>query len=163
MATKIAVERHITQISDGKRYEGYVQIAGSKLDYELTFGVPIRELDSQEQPKDESEIRRLFRITVKRGGANIELTEQEYVFFISMIAQFAVDFYNDPQTRDNNAEGMMGNLVRAGEPEGDLMASVLTCGLTASIGMTSTGSCDFPPHIREMLSAPKFGCDLATT
>ena len=33
-------------------------------------------------------------------------------------------------------------------------------GASASIGMTSSGSYDFPPELCEMLSAPKFGCAL---
>ena len=153
MATrKVSVERHVEQVRDGSHYKGYVKIADTKLDYELVFGVPIARLDSMEPAKDEGEIRRLFQITVKRGNANIELTKEEYGFFFSMIVELAVDFYNNPQTRDSQ-EGMMGMMLQGRGP----MAAF---GASASIGMTSSGSYDFPPELCEMLSAPKFGCAL---
>jgi len=153
MATrKVSVERHVEQVRNGSHYKGYVKIADTKLDYELVFGVPIARLDSMEPVKDESEVRRLFQITVKRGNANIELTKEEYGFFFSMIVEMAVDFYNNPQTRDSN-EGMMGQMLQGRGPMSAFGASM-------SIGMTSNGSYDFPPELCEMLSAPKFGCAL---
>ena len=152
MATrKVSVERHVEQVRNGSHYKGYLKIADTKLDYELVFGVPIARLDSMEPVKDENEIRRLFQLTVKRDNANIELTKEEYGFFFSMVVELAVDFYNNPQTRDSN-EGFIGMAIRGEGP----MAGFAK----ASIGMTSSGSYDFPPELCEMLSAPKFGCVL---
>ena len=153
MATrKVSVERHVEQVRNGSHYKGYVKIADTKLDYELVFGVPIARLDSMEPAKDENEIRRLFQLTVKRDSANIELTKEEYGFFFSMVVELAVDFYDDPQTRDSN-EGMMGQMLQGRGP----MAAF---GASMSVGMTSSGSYDFPPELCEMLSAPKFDCAL---
>lgn len=153
MATrKVSVERHVEQVRNGSHYKGYVKIVDTKLDYELVFGVPIAKLDSMEPAKDESEIRRLFQLTVKRDNANIELTKEEYSFFFSMVVELAVEFYNNPQTRDSN-EGFFGMTLRGEGPMAAFGASV-------SIGMTSSGSYDFPPELCEMLSAPKFGCAL---
>ena len=153
MATrKVSVERHVEQVRNGSHYKGYVKIVDTKLDYELVFGVPIAKLDSMEPAKDENEIRRIFQLTVKRDNANIELTKEEYGFFFSMVVELAVDFYTNPQTRDSQ-EGMMGLLLSGRGPMADFGASV-------SIGMTSSGSYDFPPELCEMLSAPKFGCAL---
>lgn len=152
--TKVSVERHVEQVRNGIHYKGYVQIAGTKLDYDLVFGVPIARLDDTEPAKDEDEIRRLFQITVKRENTNIELTKDEYGFFLSMILELAVDFYNNPQTRSSN-EGILGDMLQGGGP----MAAF---GASMSIGMTSSGSYNFPPELCTMLSAPKFGCALAT-
>ena len=153
MATrKVSIERHVEQVCDGSHYKGYVKIDDTKLDYELVFGVPIARLDDMEPAEDESEFRRLFQITVKRGNANIELTKDEYSFFFSMIVELAVGFYNNPQTRDNN-EGILGDMLQGRGP-------MVAFGASMSIGMTSSGSYDFPPELCELLSAPKFGCAL---
>lgn len=154
MTTKVSVERHVEQVHDGNRYKGYVKIADTKLDYELVFGVPIAQLDSMEPAKDEDEIRRLFQLTVKRDNANIKLTKEEYRFFFSMTVELAVDFYNNPQTRDSN-EGMMGQMLQGRGP-------MSAFGTSASISITSSGSYDFTPELCSMLSAPKFGCELAS-
>lgn len=150
---KVSVERHVEQVRDGSHYKGYMKIADTKLDYEFVFGVPIARLDSMEPAKDENEIRSLFQLTVKRDSVNVELTKEEYGFFFSMVVELAVDFYNNSQTRDSN-EGIMGMTLRG---EGPMIAGL---GISASIGMTSTGSYDFTPELCEMLSAPKFGCAL---
>lgn len=153
MTRKVSVERYVEQVRNGSHYKGYIRIADTKLDYELVFGVPIERLDSIEPTKDENEIRRIFQITVKRGNANIELTKEEYGFFFSMIVELAVDFYNNPQTR-NSQEGKMGLMLQGRGP----MAAF---GASMSIGMMDSGSYDFSPELCGMLNAPKFGCALA--
>lgn len=149
---KTQVERYIEQVRDGSHYIGHVKIAETMLDYELRFSVPIPQLDDMKPVTDKSEIRRLFQLTVKRGDANIELTDEEFSFLFQMLVPFAVEFYNNSQTRNNN-EGMIGMALRG---KGPLSAF----GVTASYGITSRGSYDFPPQLCEMLNAPKFGCNL---
>ena len=150
-AKKVSVERYVEQVRNGSHYKGYVKIADTKLSYELVFGIPIKQLDSIESPKDENEIRRLFQLTVKRNNADIELTNEEYSFFFSILVEFATEFYDNGQTRDSN-EGLLGEVLRGEGPMAELA--------TASIGMTSDGSYEFPPELCAMLSAPKFGCTL---
>ena len=150
---KVPVERYVEQVTDGRRYKGHLIIAGTQLDYELVFGVSIPKLIDIEPAKNEDEIRQVLQITVKRNGANIELTSEEYRFFLAMIPAFAIDFHDSPQTRDSN-KGMMGAMLEGGGPLADI-------GGSASIGMKKSGTCVFPPKVCEMLSAPKFGCALA--
>jgi hypothetical protein len=69
-----------------------------------------------------------------------------------MLVELAVDFYNNPQTRDSN-KGLLGDLL-VGEGRMALF------GASMSIGITSTATCDFPPELCEMLNAPKFNCGL---
>ena len=149
---KVEVERYVKQVRDGSHYEGHVKIAETKFDYELVFAVPISQLDEMEPVKDKSEIRNHFQLTIKKDNANIELTDREYSFFFSMLVEFAVDFYNNPQTRDSN-EGMLGDMVRGEGP-------IVVIGASASIGITSSGPCDFQPQLCELLNGPKFGCAL---
>lgn len=150
---KVSIERYVQQVHDGSHYKGHVKIAQTKLDYELRFAVPIPQLDVMELPEDKDKIRRIFQLTVKKGDASIELTDEEYGFFFQMLVPFAAEFYKNPQTRDSN-EGIMGMTLRGQGP----MAAL---GVTSSISITSSGSPDFPPELCEMLNAPKFGCALA--
>ena len=149
---KVEVERYVQQVRDGSHYRGHVKIAETKLDYELVFVVPISQLDEMEPVKDKSEIRNRFQITIKKNNVNIELTDEEYGFFFSMLVEFALNFYNNQQTRDSN-EGVFGQLVQGEGP----MAAL---GASASIGISSNGSCNFQPELCELLNAPKFGCAL---
>ena len=149
------VERYVEQVCDGIHYKGHVKIADNdKLDYELVFAVPIPKLDDMELVKGIENIRKLFQITVKKNGASIELTNDEYGFFMHMLLEFAVRFYNEPQTRMGN-DGIMGMMLRGTAP-------LAKAGVSTSIGMRGDISCDFPPNISEMLKQPKFGCALTT-
>lgn len=151
---KVPVERHVTQVRDGSHYRGHVKIVDTKLDYELMFGVPISQLDDVAKTMDESEVLRLFQIEVTRNGSKIELTDEEYGFFFSMVVELAIDFYNDPGTRSQQG-GMFGHMLNGRGP-------IAAMGASLSIGMTSSGSCSLTPEICNMLSAPKFGCSLGT-
>jgi hypothetical protein len=149
---KVLVERYVEQVRDGSHYRGDVKIAGTKLDYELKFAVPISQLDDMARPNGPEEVRRIFQLTVEKEGVLIELTDEEYGFFFQMLVMLAVDFYNNPQTRDSN-DGIIGMTVRGEGPLADM-------GMSTSIGVKSSGTRDFPPDVCEMLSAPKFGCAL---
>ncbi len=151
---KVSIERHVEQVINGRHYKGHLKISGIQLNYEIVFGVAIANLDDMEPPENVDEIRRNFHLTVKRGDVNIDLTNEEYGFFIQMIMEVAIDFYNNPQTRDNN-EGLVGILLKG-------RGSLASFGVTASIGMTSHATYNFTPKLCEMLSAPKFGCALVT-
>lgn len=150
---KVSVERYVRQVRDGTHYNGDVKIGGVTFDYELLFVVPIPELEQVTPPQDASGIRSLFQLTVRKSGADIELTDKEYGFFFSMLVEFAVDFYHNPQTRDSQ-EGFLGMTLRGEEPMSDFA--------DASVGLRSNGSFNLPPELCEMLSAPKFGCSLTS-
>lgn len=153
MATReVLVERYIEQVHDGIKYRGYLKIADVEFYYELVFAFPIALIADTELIEDKNEIRRRFQITVRRDNADIELTNEEYGFFLALVAELAIDFYYNSQTRGSN-EGALGMLL-SGEGQLDAL------GMSASIGMTSSGVWGFPPELCEMLSAPKFGCAL---
>lgn len=147
------VERLIEQVRDGIHYKGYVKIVDTIFDYELVFRVPIADLGNVEPANEVHELRDLFQITVMRGNAKIELADEEYMFFMSMVVQFAEDFYNIEQTRSSN-EGKMGEMLRGTK----LMALF---GAKMSIGMKCNDTCGFHPALCERLNSPKFGCSLA--
>src|SRR3989344_6548862 len=101
-STNVTAKRSIEQVVDGVQYVGEVNIESVKLDYELTFSTPIPQLDDIDPETLRRDIRRIFQIVVKKEGQNIVLTDDEYGFFFKLLAEFAVDFYNQPQTRDLN-------------------------------------------------------------
>ena len=112
---KVNVERYVEQVRDGSHYKGHVKIADTQLEYELVFTVPIPKLDDMEPPNGITEICRLLQLTMKRNGIGMELTDEEYGFFLNMLLEFVVDFCNNPQTRDNN-EGFFGMTLRGEGP-----------------------------------------------
>jgi|GEM_PF-6828536 len=148
---KVQVERYVQQVTDGNHYKGHVKIADAKFDYELKFAVPIPKLDEAESANGPAEVRRLIQVELKKGTEKIVLTDEEYGFFLRLLAELAVNFYHNPQTRDSNS-GFLGLAARGELPE---------LGISASFGMTKSGSYDFPPNLCQMLNAPKFGCALA--
>ena len=143
---EIPVERYIEQVVDGSHYKGYIKFFNNKIDYELVFGVPIPQFERV--VSDEKEIRRLFQIKVKKRNLIIYLTKDEYDFFLAILVPFALEFYNDQQTRDSQ-EGTFGMAVRNG--------FIASLDVSASVGMTSNGTYGFPPEVSEMLHAEKFG------
>jgi hypothetical protein len=152
--TRVAVKRTTTQVVDGIRYVGEISIAETEFDYELVFGVPIPKLnDLAPETFENGGVRKIFQITVKKGGKNVDLTDDEYGFFFSLIVEFVVVFYNQPQTRGNN-EGAMASFLSGRDP-------INAIGAPVSIGAMSNSSYDFPANLCEALSAPKFGCPLA--
>jgi len=151
---KVSVERRIEQVVDGSHYKGHIKIADTKFDYDLKFAVPISRLDDTKPSADPKEIRRMFQLVLKRGEAIIDLMEDEYSFFFYMLVTFAVEFYNDPQTRHNNG-GLIGMILSGQGPMADL-------GVSGSISIVSSTLYDFKAGLCEILNAPKFGCKLAS-
>ena len=152
MQSRVPVERYVEQVVDGSHYNGYVIIAGTKITYELKLTVPISKLDDMEPVKGTEEARRVFQFAVKKGEDDIELTDEEYGFFLHMLLEFAVQFYNLEQTRGSN-QGEMGALVHGHSP-------LVRFGASVSIGMTDNIRCDFGPELSAMLNT-RFGCALA--
>lgn len=149
---EVLIEKYVQQVSDGDHYEGYIKIAEIKLNYDLRLAVPIDQLDNLEPTESVDEIRRLFQFTIKKDKTNIELTDEEFKLFFQLIVPFVLDFYNNPQTRNNN-QGLMGKVLRN---EGPMAAF----GISASIGITRVGLCSLSPQFCEILNASKFGCTL---
>ncbi|HYF05770.1 MAG TPA: hypothetical protein VEA59_06395 [Patescibacteria group bacterium] len=153
MSKSLLIERYIQQVTHGTAYKGDLTIGETKLEYNLLFTIPINGLDNMQPPKSEAEIRQTFQITVKKDGAPIELTFEEYGLFFQLLVDFAVEFYNNPQTQDSN-EGILGFSLRG---EGIFQDAV-----RSTIGMTSRSTYNLTPELCAILNAPKFDCSLPT-
>ena len=130
---RVSCERYIEEIVDATVFNGYLRIGGVKFDYELKFAVPVPQITTQKLPDDKDEFRRLSLITVKKDGANINLTHEEYYIFWQMLALFASKFY----------------YFRRKEA------------VFLDVSILSTTHCQITQEICEVLNVPKFGCKLA--
>ncbi len=147
----VSVERYVEEVQRGSMYKGCVKIAGTDFKYEFAFRVPISELDKAEQCKDVAEIRSRYSILVRQGnGVYIVMSDEEFGIFFSILVEFVVGFYNQPQFQE-----MRQGLRDLGLSPTRLAASL---GAEVSVGMMSSGSYEFPPESCRLLSASKFGC-----
>jgi len=147
--TKVSVQRHIEQVHEGAYYKGYIDINNVRFDYELVLTISFARLPKIPPKTDVEEVSRIFNIIVRRDIVFINLTEEEYNFFFSLIVGFAVNLYQELQ-----AQKIMKALV-------DLAPELIDSSplvYRVSIGKFDSFSYQFPEHVCTMLSAPKFGC-----
>jgi hypothetical protein len=153
MAEKhVLVKQTITQIEDGRRYKGTMKMGGVELSWELVFGIRIPDLTTIDPPSQVSDLRALFPITLMRNHVTVRMTDDEYMFFFSTLLPFAVDFFNNPQTRDNNGPGLLGQTLRG------TSAASMFLGASMEIGMSREVTYELPDSTCDMLSDPKFAC-----
>lgn len=152
--TTVCIERHIEQVADGTAYKGHITIGEAKLEYELKFTVSIPELDAMPTPKDKTEARNIFLITVRKDDTFISLTDDEWSFFFSMLVEFAAEFYYNPQTRSSNESPIMGRSLRG---ESHMFSGLAEYG----IGMSSKAAFDFGAELCALLNDSKFDCKIA--
>lgn len=146
----VPVKRTITQVKDGLAYKGDLSIAGTVFTYELNYSRPIQEWDDMPQLTDKEEIFKFFKITIKKDGEEINLDLDDSGWFFQMLVPFSVEFYNNPQTRQNN-DGKLGDFVRG---EDEVMSS---CGASMAIGMETSVTWNAPDEAIQFLGSPKFG------
>lgn len=75
-------------VSRGEHYKGWVEINRTVFNYELILAVPTHRLtpaDLPENIQDVGEIRRRFRLTLRRGNTELELNDAEYGIFLALI------------------------------------------------------------------------------
>jgi len=141
MKVEIEVKKHVEQILDGIQYKGYIEIAGTKFNYDLMFSIALSLLLSYPEVTEENVIRYAPFLVVRKDGEKIELTNEEYEFFSRIIVKFVLDFYRSLLARGKGKE--------ATAPE-------ISTPLTAS----SRGWRNFSLQERTILNRPKFGCAL---
>lgn len=138
------------QVRDGAEYTGTLDFAGTELQYTLALDINIRDIDNAQIPDTPEGLRNVFHLTLRRGEATIDLTEAEYAFFLLMLLDIAVEFYNHPQTRDVN-EGPLPKLLQNLSPDSPM-----------KIGIKSSGNMQVTPEMAAFLQVPKFGCAFTT-
>ena len=136
---EVLVEKYVKQDINGKKYKGWIKIGEIQFDYKIEFVVLIPQLKTIKPARTEAEVRRIFQMTISRDNKEIKLLDMEYAFFLMMIVDFVIEFYNNPQTQDNN--GLIGTYP--------------------SIGMGCEEEYSLSQVCCKMLRQPKFGCTLS--
>ena len=150
---KVLVKKYVEQDINGKKYKGWIKIGGIQFDYKIEFGVLIPRLEKIEPAKSEAEVRRIFQMTISRDSKEIELSDQEYAFFLMMIVDFVIEFYNNPQTQGNNGLFGFQAVYEEAFPKLEIPPP--------SIGMRCEEEYSLSQVCCKMLRQPKFGCTLS--
>jgi len=91
--------RSIKQVLFGKKYKGTITIQDEhKLNFTIDFTKPIWELESmvkeENYPTNIRSLRKLFKIVISREDETVvEISNEEFRFFMMMVVDFAVEFY----------------------------------------------------------------------
>ena len=115
---KVPVEIQINQISDGYEYDGECKIANKPFAFRINFPMGIERfctLTAEEMPSDPDDIQKFLPITVTTDGNPITLRNEAYGLFMTLVAPFVIEFFNNPQTRNNN-EGLVGDILHGTSP-----------------------------------------------
>lgn len=150
---KISVERYIEQVTDGRHYKGWISMGGVKFDYEVRFGLPASRIARARIPKTMKGLRNRYQITLKRGDAQVEIADEEYVLFCELIVNFVFGFYKSPKVRQFNSKTVTDAV--AGKGEGGWFGLVFGA---PKLSATQTKLIFLSLERATLLSAQKFGC-----
>lgn len=144
---QISILRTITEVEDGRAYNGTLSVGTVTLKFEIRFSVPLPELDKRWEQPTMNELRQVAAITLKKkDGATIEIDEDEHIFFWLLITELASEFYWAPKTRLYH-----GRVFRALQSFGVFTSLKLET-------MEDVHSIAISSDTVTFLTAPKFGC-----
>lgn len=149
----VLVERYIEQVTDGSHYKGHIRIFTIKFDFEIVFMLPIDLVDDyiQKRVKDFDEFRQIIQIALQRDGIDLELSNQEYAFFFSMLVGIVMAFYSTPNVRIFN---------EVAEDDPVEMEILKAFGISLYINLSDVSLWEFSPELCDILNSPKFGCNV---
>ena len=151
---KVQVKIEVTQIKYGTDYKGRIEIGKSTITWEIKFLIPIPKLESAFDVEPTPSLRDVFNVTMKKDDDTLELTDEEWKYFVSLLVGHVLDFHNLDQTQDmNRNRGIISDALR--ERKFDL-------GMMVKIGATFDHIYDLSDRVCMMLNGPKFDCALAT-
>jgi hypothetical protein len=76
------VRRYMQEIEEDLLYRGDLFVGGVKFEYELRLLIPLSQLGVAENMK---EVRGVLKITIRREGEVIPLTDEEYDVFLAFL------------------------------------------------------------------------------
>jgi hypothetical protein len=149
-AKRVRLQVKIEQVVDGAEYKGTIGLGEVDISYGIVFKKTIPEIVAMTSPpSDLPELRALIQITTSVGDREVPLNDQHYQFFLTLLIDFAGQFYFAAQTRVSNT-GILGVAVR-GERDG-LLPKV-------KLGMLMSVNITLESDLRDSLSEA-FGCKL---
>jgi hypothetical protein len=93
---EINVTRSIREVEPGLRYEGDINIGDAKLTFQLALTFPITDPANRDMPATSGSVRQWYGVKLHNRGTEIELDEDEYNFFCTLIVWLAFTFYQEP-------------------------------------------------------------------
>jgi hypothetical protein len=144
---QVKIKVDVTKVQDGREYKGNISFDGHDFQYHLRFGVHLREFNEIAQrnpPPTYEDITSLIQFTVKDAhGKLVTLDKSSFPLFLSTAGKLAMDFYDNPQTRESQ-EGILGMAVSR-------MGALADMGISVSIGMSTEYDRPRIPQLNEFL------------
>lgn len=129
---ELAVSVVVCQLSNGIHYEGEVKIAEARFSYDLFLRTPFKLWGN---PLTVEDYRQVMKITLRKDGEIVELTDDEFAFFAPLVSGNALLFYDRFEVRLKNKQNQQPGPV-----------------------VTDSSSYSFSAELCQKLSQPKFGC-----
>jgi hypothetical protein len=104
----IIVKVDVTQIKDGREYNGNLAFDDLKLRYNIRFGVHLKEFMDLATTNTAEALREIHYDVWNENGKNISLDDRAKSIVLNTAGELVMDFYQDQQTRDHNT-GMLGS------------------------------------------------------
>ena len=114
MEQETIIKADITQVKDGIEYNGNISFDSHDFKYEIMFGIPITELNEAVKRSPNTIMDKMYLEITDSKGKIVSLDNQVKSLFMGIIGPLAIEFYNNPQTRDSN-EGLLGRIARREE------------------------------------------------
>lgn len=77
---KIHCRKHVREVRAETHYIGHMVVSGIKIDFDLSFIVPISDIANMTDAEIVGNGQRLFGLTMKKDGEPVSLNEQELCF-----------------------------------------------------------------------------------
>ena len=143
----INVKADVTQVRDGSEYKGNISFDEHSFQYQLRFGVPINRLDELAERSPDELMSQIYLDVTDAEGRAVPLDDKAKGLFMATAGRLAIEFYNNPQTRDSN-EGFLGMSARGEGP----FAS-MGMGISASFGMSTEYKLPKIPELEKVLES----------
>lgn len=123
----------LTQVVDGHQYKGEISFGERFYRYKARFLVPIDKLIIEGTGKSAEVLLTYFEFKLEDGTTEHLVSDEFKLLFIRFVGGVAVDFYEDPQTEDSRARGILGTSKLSSE-----VGSILGVDLSIEVGTETT-------------------------
>jgi hypothetical protein len=154
---KVYVKCSIREIEEARHYSGQIGTGEGTFNFELQLAGSLSQLSRRKPIMDLEGERLVYQLTLDQGGPAINLSDDEFYFFLSLIFSFAMGCYIE--LLSTRAGRLFPNRIVDMMPGSFGRPFVL--GLLESGDVVFMGSEEFSDEICGMLNGPKFDCRIA--
>jgi len=151
---KVYIRCIIREIEEARHYSGQISIGESTFNFDLKLAGSITQLSRRKPITDLDGERLVYQLTLGRGDPAINLSDDEFYFFLSLLFSFAMGCYIE--LLSTRAKNLFPNRIF------DMMPG--SFGRPFIIGLLETGDImfmgdeQFSDEVYRMLNGPKFDC-----